>query len=102
MRRAARVDRPHAEFVKLFRQLGAVVIDTSRVGGGYPDLNVIIPRRGEILFVEVKDGAKSPSRRALTKAQVDFHAELQAAGVHVHIVETGADVLRLMSATESA
>lgn len=100
MRRAARVDRPHAEFVRLFRSLGAVVFDTSRVGGGFSDLVVIW--RGEVMLVEVKDGAKAPSKRKLTKAQVDFHSEVAAAGSQVYVVETGADVLRLMNASEGA
>lgn len=100
MRRAARVDRPHAEFVRLFRQLGALVIDTSRVGGGFPDLLCVI--RSQWVAVEIKDGAKPPSRRVLTKAQVELHADIAAAGQRIHVVETGADVLRLMGASEGA
>ena len=100
MRRAARIDANHTEFVKLFRALGAVVFDTSRVGAGFSDLVVIW--RGEIMLVEVKDGAKAPSKRKLTKAQVDFHSDVAAAGCRVHVVETGADVLRLINASEGA
>jgi hypothetical protein len=36
-------------------------------------------------MLEIKDGAKSPSRRKLTPAEADFHAEWSE---HVAIVET--------------
>jgi hypothetical protein len=85
MRRASRVDANHAEIVAAFRACGCQVLDLSRVGGGCPDLLVRV--RGIIVLVEVKDGVKSPSRRALTPAEAEFHQQWE-----VRIVENIADV----------
>ena len=68
--RAARTDANHAEIVKALRAIGASVFDTSRVGGGYPDLTVGF--RGRNWLLEVKDGRRPPSERRLTAAQELF------------------------------
>lgn len=70
MRSRPRKDANHAELVTEFETLGAVVVDLSALGNGVPDLmvclsNVCIP-------VEVKDGAKPPSKRELTNDQIDW------------------------------
>ena len=72
MRRAARTDANHPEVVAALRAIGCSVADTSRVGCGFPDL--VVGFRGRNWLVEVKDGRKSPSRRALTEDQVSFVA----------------------------
>lgn len=87
MRRARKVDANHAEVGKAFRKLGASTLDLSGVGDGCPDWLIAV---GPVnLLIEVKDGAKSPSRRTLTKDQVDFHALWPN---HVTVIETLADV----------
>jgi hypothetical protein len=92
MRRAARVDANHAEIVAAFRACGCQVLDLSRVGGGCPDL-LVSSRGGRCLFlVEVKDGAKSPSRRKLTPLEAEFHTLWT-----VHIVEDAGDVPAVIS-----
>lgn len=96
MRRAAKVDANHAAVSHALTRCGAWVIDCSAVGQGFPDL--LVTHRGKLLFVEVKDGAKSPSRRKLTPAQVEFHAKAAANGVAVHIVETIEQALDLVRA----
>lgn len=88
MRRAAKVDRNHGEIVKALRAVGAGVCDLSAVGQGCPDLLVSWGRCWYLL--EVKDGAKSPSRRKLTPDQQAWHAAHRA---QVHIVETVEDAL---------
>jgi hypothetical protein len=85
MRRAAKVDANQREVAQAMTKCGAWVVDCSRVGEGYPDLNVV--HRGRVLFVEVKDGSKPPSARKLTPAQVEFHARAEAHGVTVHVVK---------------
>lgn len=70
--RAARTDANHAAVRDALRAIGASVADTSAVGGGFPDL--VVGFRSRNFFFEVKDGAKSPSRRGLTKAQKAFAA----------------------------
>jgi hypothetical protein len=99
-RYAARTDDNHGAIRAAFRALGAYVMDTSHVGGGFPDL--VIGTRGRWLFVEVKDGAKSPSRRKLTADQLLMHAEVQRVGCQVHVVESEADVYALMGARVAA
>ena len=52
MRRAARVDSNQSAIVDALRKAGALVQDTSRRGGGYPDLTV--GYRGQTILMEVK------------------------------------------------
>jgi hypothetical protein len=86
MRRAARVDANHAEIVAAFRKCGCQVLDLSRVGGGCPDL-LVRTNFGALILIEVKDGSKSPSRRALTPMEAGFCNRWD-----VHIVEDAGDV----------
>ena len=69
--RAKRVDANQQEIVKALIAIGCTVADTSRSGEGFPDL--VVGYRGLNYLIEVKDGNKSPSRRALTPAQETFH-----------------------------
>jgi hypothetical protein len=73
MRRAAKVDANHAVVVGGLRACGAKVLSLAAIGKGCPDL--LILHRGRLQLLEVKDGRKPPSARALTPDQVDFHAE---------------------------
>lgn len=71
MRRAAAADSNQPEIVAALRKAGALVHPMHAVGGGFPDLLVCF--RGKLLLIEVKDGAKPPSKRKLTPDQVEFH-----------------------------
>ena len=93
MRRKARTDANHTEIVQAMRSCGWTVFDMSRAGNGFPD--VLAARRGIVKLVEIKDGAKSPSRRKLTKDEALVHAAMAAAGVPVVIVETIEQATRL-------
>lgn len=84
MRRRARTDANHAAVTQALRSVGWTVVDTSRVHGGFPDLLAI--RRGQMELIEVKDGAKSASRRQLTDEEAKFHQALAAAGVTVKVI----------------
>ena len=92
MRRAARVDDNQAEIVAAFRKLGCSVLDMSALGGGKPDL--LVGCGGLNICVEVKDGAKSPSRRALRPLQRDFRDNWTGG---LRIVENLADVTETVS-----
>ena len=72
MRHDARVDANHLEIAQAYRSLGWKVKHTHKQGEGFPDLVVA---KGVIRLVEIKDGKKSPSRRKLTPAQIEFHKE---------------------------
>lgn len=70
-RRASRTDANHADVMRALRAVGCSVQDLSAVGQGCPDLLIGVSTRN--IAMEVKDGAKGPSRRKLTPAQVDWH-----------------------------
>ena len=92
---AKKTDDNQKEIVSTFEALGARVAITSSAGNGFPDLVVqyIYPPHGQLVtyLVEVKDGSKSPSRRALTTDQKEFHAKFVC-----HIVESVEDVYDLL------
>ncbi|MBL0304379.1 MAG: hypothetical protein IPQ23_22260, partial [Cytophagaceae bacterium] len=67
---ARRVDDNHREVVGMLEALGCRVRSLASVGQGMPDLLVLCD--GVIRLVEVKDGRKSKSRRALTPAEQAF------------------------------
>lgn len=52
--RASRTDECHKSIVTALRQVGCVVWDTSRAGGGAPDLVVLNRRAGILVFLELK------------------------------------------------
>ena len=64
---ARRRDSNHSAILQAFRQLGCSTIDLGGVGAGVGD--ALIGYAGISLMIEIKDGAKSPSRRKLTAAQ---------------------------------
>ena len=70
MRLRPRKDRNHAELVTEFERLGAVVVDLSALGNGVPDVMVCL--QNVCIPVEIKDGGKAPSKRALTNDQIDW------------------------------
>lgn len=86
MRRAAKRDANHAEIVKALRAIGVMVLDLGAVGNGCPDL--LVGCHGRLTLLEIKDGDKCPSARALTEDQVKFHREWLAAGLPVFTVES--------------
>ncbi len=85
MRRAAKVDFNHSEIVATIRAAGISVYDTSAVGGGFSDLVCGFGKRS--FNVEIKDGAKSPSRRKLTGPQEDFVANWKGHYVVIESIE---------------
>ena len=73
-RYAARADDNQPRIVDCLRRCRCRVEVLSRLGRGVPDLLVGTPR-GLLILVEVKDGDKAPSKRALTPDQERWHAE---------------------------
>jgi len=76
MRHAKRTDANHAAIRDGLRERGYEVLDLSAAGQGVPDLCVRInDERGMAFvprFLEVKDGAKPPSARALSEAEIEW------------------------------
>lgn len=68
-----RLDANHPQIVDALRRVGARVQSLAAVGGGCPDL--LVAFRGAWYVLEIKDGAKPPSHRALTPDEVRWHAD---------------------------
>jgi hypothetical protein len=93
--RAAKVDANQNQVVHALLAAGCKVTLLHRVGAGCPDLLVCDPSK-RFVMIEVKDGAKSPSRRTLTPEQEDWHKAHEGAPVYViSSVEEALDVLIL-------
>jgi hypothetical protein len=70
VRMPRRVDSNHGEIVAALRKGGATVQSLAAIGQGCPDL--LVGFRGVNYLFEVKDGAKSPSRRCLTEDETEW------------------------------
>ena len=69
-------DRNHAEIAEALRRAGCSVYDSSRFGGGFPDLTVgrYIDGKPVTFLREVKDGSLPPSHRKLNDREKAWHA----------------------------
>ena len=67
------------------------VADTSRLGGGFPDL--VIGFRGITILAEVKDPSQPPCKRRLTEDEAKFHAGWKG---QIATVESAAEVEAIM------
>lgn len=95
MRRAAKIDSNQTEIVAAFRKFGCSVLPLHTVGGGCPDICVGLKKKS--VLVEIKDGTKPPSARALTKDEQKFHDEWRGS---LFIVESLSDVIALVKGLE--
>ncbi len=95
MRRAAKTDSNHQEIVAAFRKFGCSVLHLASVGGGCPDICIGLNHKSAL--VEIKDGKKPPSARALTKDEQKFHEEWKGS---LFIVEDLEDVINLVRGLE--
>lgn len=84
-RYARRVDANQEEIIRALRQSGATVQPLHMVGDGCPDLAVGL--RGLNFFLEVKDGAKPPSARQLTRDERAWHEGWRGSVVVVSSVD---------------
>jgi hypothetical protein len=91
-RRAARIDANHGEIVEALETAGAVVQSLAAVGDGCPDL--LVSRAGHMWLIEVKDGAKAPSKRALTPDQVNWRSRWRGP---VHVVTCSDEALAVLT-----
>lgn len=88
-----RTDANHRIVTEALRAFGWHVEDTSRLGGGFPDL--VCGKNGRIVLVEVKDGAKPLSKQALTPDEARVHAAFMAAGVPVQLIRSVEEAVQL-------
>jgi hypothetical protein len=90
MRRAARRDANERRVIDALRACGAYVKQIN--DEGLADLLVFY--RGHTLILEVKDGDKPPSARALTPAEQKFHNEWP--GQNLYIVNSEHEALDIL------
>ena len=89
--KAAKVDHNQRAVVAALRGVGASVVHLHAVGRGCPDIAVGF--RGRNWFFEIKDGAKPPSDRKLTPAQVEWHRSWRG---QVSVILNADDALRVI------
>lgn len=89
--RAARIDANQNSIVAALRKIGASVTLLHAVGKGCPDL--VVGFRNRSVMVEVKDGTKPASKRALTAEQVEWHANWRG---EAHVVYSVEDAIRVV------
>lgn len=93
-----RTDLNQQSIVNALRQIGALVVDTSMVGNGFPDL--VVGWRGETYLIECKNGDRAPSARKLTSDQQIFLAGW--AGGKVFVVDSPSQAIAMITQREIA
>jgi hypothetical protein len=89
--RARRTDGNHSDLLSDAKQVGAEVLDLHALPGA---LDALVGYRGRLYLVEIKDGAKVKSKRALTPAEETTIARFRLIGCPVLVVETSDELLR--------
>ena len=90
--RAAKIDANHEAVVLALRAAGATVQSLAGVGKGVPDL--LVGYQGQTLLLEVKDGHKPPSKRALNEDQLRWHGRWN--GGALAVVDSPDGALRIL------
>lgn len=91
MRQKAKIDANQPEIVRVLRQIGCSVQSLAQLGKGVPDL--LVARNGSMWLMEVKDGAKPPSGRKLTRDETRWMLGWKA---YVHVVTCADDALKVI------
>lgn len=99
MRHAYRKDANHGAIVSTLEALGAGVYDAASDGSPF---DAVVFFRGRTYLVEIKDGSKPPSGRALTDKEVRLHALARDHGCTIPILRSEDDALALLGARRSA
>ena len=76
-------DRNHRQIQEALRSVTYPVEDTSRFGKGWPDIIARHRKTKAVVFIEIKDGNKSPSARKLTPDEEAFAARWEGVWVVV-------------------
>lgn len=89
--RANRVDANSDEVVSAIRAAGYEYISTTAM----PEFGAdgLALKWGKVIFIEIKDGAKSASRRTLTAGEKERKAQCERANVFYLVVLSAEDAL---------
>lgn len=94
---ACRIDDNHTEIVSALKTAGATVIDTARLGAGFPDL--ILGFNGRTVLMEIKNPKTQYGRAGLNKTQLTWHANWRGGTLAtVDGIEAALRVLKVMAA----
>ena len=85
-------DANQGRIVRALRDVGATVTVLSQVGYGCPD--ILVGFRGVNYLLEIKDGAKSPSRQRLTPAEMRWHNEWRGQVAIVNSIDAAIDEIQ--------
>jgi hypothetical protein len=91
-----RKDDNQRDVEQALARAGALWIDCT--GDPCIGFDGLIAFRGKLFVVEVKDGAKVPSARRLTKGESTRKFELEMKGVEYNVVESVDEALKLIGA----
>jgi len=95
-----RVDTRHAEIRDVLDKLGALVVDTSAVGNGRPDMAALWKREcdkvGRTVWLEVKSVGQARRKGVTASRQKRFAEEADERGVEVHVVETPEEAVEIV------
>lgn len=93
MRRAAKIDSNQNQVIKSLRKIpGVSIAITSQLGNGFVDF--VLGYRGVNYMVELKDGAKVPSKRKLTPEEEKFHKQWSG---QISVCNSFEDILNLIN-----
>jgi hypothetical protein len=93
--RRARVDTNQPEIVEALRAVGAHVLHTHQLKNAF---DILVGFRGQLYIMEIKDGAKPPSRHKLTEGEQQCQADFAAVGVPYYVVLSVEDALCVIGA----
>lgn len=88
--------------MKALRKAGAIVQHLHQVGDGCPDdgcPDLLVGYRRQTHLLEVKDGAKIPSKQKLTEDEQEWHRIWR--GLPVAIVHSEEEALRAIGAVDN-
>lgn len=88
-RRAARTDDNQSDIVKSFRGLGWYVLIISQLKNC---CDIIVCKNGRTIAVEIKDGAKTISKRKLTEGEQKFREDWQGEYALIESVDDVIDI----------
>lgn len=93
-RKRGRTDGNHTEIINALRKIGCYVIITAAIPNTF---DLLVAYRGNTFIIEVKDGAKPPSKTKLTKGENKCKEGFERVGVEYHVVYSVGQAINLVT-----